>query len=166
MDGRIAVLKHVKGPWDILRYPLPDPEPGAILVQVTYANVCGSDLHWWRGENVIPEGGRALGHEMAGHVVALGKGVATDSTGQPLHEGDRIIYNYFFPCGRCVACLRDMPECCPNKQRPGGGIPGNAPYFVAGFASTTTCYPDTCASRSATTCQMPSWHPSTVPSPR
>lgn len=134
MDGRIAVLRGVRGPWDLLRYPLPDPEPGAILARVSYANVCGSDLHWWRGENEIPENGRALGHEMCGHVVALGKGVATDSTGQPLHEGDRVIYNYFFPCGRCVACLRDMPECCPNKGRPGNGNPANAPHFVAGFS--------------------------------
>lgn len=134
MNGRIAILKGSHGPWEIESYPLPDPEPGAILVKVSYANVCGSDLHWWRGENVIPERGRALGHEMAGRVLALGKGVDTDSTGKPLHEGDRIIYNYFFPCGRCVACLRGSPECCPRKQRPGGGVPGAYPYFNAGFS--------------------------------
>ena len=81
-----------------------------------------------------PSAGGRMGHEMAGTVLALGKGVETDSTGQPLHEGDRIIYNYFFPCGRCVACLRAAPECCPNKKRPGGGVPGTYPYFVAGFA--------------------------------
>ena len=134
MDGQIAILRQARGPWDFQRYPVPDPEPGAILVKISYANVCGSDLHWWRGENVIPERGRALGHEMVGRVLALGAGVDTDSTGQPLAEGDRIIYNYFFPCGRCVACLRGTAECCPNKRRPGGGVPGQFPYFVAGFA--------------------------------
>src|SRR5919202_7096604 len=134
MDGRIAILKGVRGPWDFRRFPLPDPEPGAILVKIAYANVCGSDLHWWRGENVIPPEGRPLGHEMCGRIVALGQGVETDSRGQPLAEGDRIIYNYFFPCGRCVACLRDMPECCPNKRRPLNGTVANFPHFVAGFA--------------------------------
>jgi threonine dehydrogenase-like Zn-dependent dehydrogenase len=134
MDGQIAVLRQAHGPWDFQRYALPDPEPGAILVRISYANVCGSDLHWWRGENVIPEQGRALGHEMVGRVVALGAGVETDSTGQPLAEGDRIIYNYFFPCGRCGPCLRGLPEACPNKKRPGNGEPGAYPYFVAGFA--------------------------------
>jgi threonine dehydrogenase-like Zn-dependent dehydrogenase len=134
VDGQIAILKGNRGPWELERYPLPDPEPGAILVRIAYANVCGSDLHWFRGENVIPERGRALGHEMAGHVLALGRGVETDSTGQPLHEGDRIIYNYFWPCGHCVACLRDQPACCPNKRRPGNGLPGQFPYFNAGFA--------------------------------
>jgi threonine dehydrogenase-like Zn-dependent dehydrogenase len=134
MDGRIAVLRGRHGPWEIEHYPLPDPEPGAILVKIAYANVCGSDLHWFRGEGVIPERGRTMGHEMAGRVYALGAGVTTDSTGKPLHEGDRIIYNYFFPCGRCVACLRGAPECCPKKARPGGGVAGNYPYFVAGFS--------------------------------
>ena len=136
MDGQIAVLRQTRGPWDFQRYPLPDPEPGAILVRISYANVCGSDLHIWRGEmGPIPaETGRIAGHEMSGRVVALGKGVSTDSTGQPLQEGDRIIYNYFFPCGRCLACLRGQPECCANKRRPGNGVPGNPPYFNAGFS--------------------------------
>jgi len=71
---------------------------------------------------------------MCGRIVALGKGVETDSRGQPLAEGDRIVYNYFFPCGRCVACLRDMPECCPDKRRPLNGTVANFPHFVAGFA--------------------------------
>ncbi|MGI9149398.1 MAG: zinc-binding dehydrogenase [Chloroflexota bacterium] len=133
-DGRIAILTKSHGPWQLERYPLPDPEPGAILVRISYANVCGSDLHWWRGESILPEGGRAMGHEMTGRVVALGPGVDTDSTGRPLREGDRIIYNYFFPCGRCVACLRDMPECCPTKGRPGGGVAAQYPHFVAAFS--------------------------------
>ena len=58
MDGRIAVLKHTRGPWDFERYQVPDPEPGALIVKITYANVCGSDLHWWRGENAIDPRGR------------------------------------------------------------------------------------------------------------
>ena len=134
MDAQIAILRQTRGPWDFQRYPLPDPEPGAILVKIAYANVCGSDLHWWRGEMPIPAEGRALGHEMVGTVRALGAGVATDSTGRPLQEGDRIVYNYFFPCGRCVACLRGQPECCPKKRRPGNGQPAQYPYFNAGFS--------------------------------
>jgi L-iditol 2-dehydrogenase len=134
VQGTISVLRQPRGPWEFLEFPLPDPEPGAILVKISYANVCGSDLHGWRGDWVLPEGGRAMGHEMAGRVAALGAGVTTDSTGQPLKEGDRIIYNYFFPCGRCIACLRGMPECCPNKRRPGNGQPNQFPHFVAGFS--------------------------------
>src|SRR3712207_7221819 len=39
------------------------------------------------------------GHEHTGTVYKLGAGVTTDSTGQPLQEGDRVIYRYFNPCG-------------------------------------------------------------------
>ncbi len=35
MDGRIAVLKHTRGPWDFERYQVPDPEPGALIVKIT-----------------------------------------------------------------------------------------------------------------------------------
>src|SRR5207244_2707644 len=91
MDGRIAVLKHTRGPWDLERYQVPDPEPGALIVKITYANVCGSDLHWWRGEQAIDPRGRVMGHEMTGRIAALGAGVSTDSTGKALAEGDRII---------------------------------------------------------------------------
>src|SRR5260370_979671 len=134
MDGQIAVLCSTRGPWEFQRYPLPDPEPGAILVRISYANVCGSDLHRWRGEMATQDYGDAMGKEREGPVVALGKGGETDSTGKPLGEGDRIIYNYFVPCGRCVACLRGTSECCPNKRRPGNGVPGQFPYFLAGFS--------------------------------
>src|SRR3981081_4055116 len=140
MDGRIAVLKHTRGPWDFERYQVPDPEPGALIVKITYANVCGSGLHCGRGHNSIDPRGRVMGHEMPGRIAALGAGVTTDSTGKPLAEGDRIIYNYFFPCGRCVACLRDQPEACPKKMRPGHkgrcGETGVGRCYTAGCSET------------------------------
>ena len=34
---------------EIVKFPVPELEPGAILVKVTMANICGSDLHQWRG---------------------------------------------------------------------------------------------------------------------
>ncbi|MBM3133249.1 MAG: zinc-binding dehydrogenase, partial [Chloroflexi bacterium] len=54
-----------------------------------------------------------LGHEMTGRVVRLGRGITTDSAGQPLKEGDRVVYQYFVPCGRCPACLRGDHAACP-----------------------------------------------------
>ncbi len=48
--GRIAIYKGLGQPFDIKEYPVPEPEPGAILIKISMANICGSDLHWWRGE--------------------------------------------------------------------------------------------------------------------
>ena len=50
MKGRVAVLKAYGGEFELREYPVPDPEPGAILIKLTRAGVCGSDLHIWRGE--------------------------------------------------------------------------------------------------------------------
>src|SRR2546425_1980012 len=47
--------------------------------------------------------------------------VKTDSLGRPLSEGDRVAYAYFYPCGRCPACLGKEPAACPAKvDRPLG----------------------------------------------
>ena len=50
MTGRVAVLWAYGGELELREYPLPDVEPGAILVRLTGAGIYGSDLHIWRGE--------------------------------------------------------------------------------------------------------------------
>ena len=114
--GRIAIYNGLGHPLEIKEYPVPELEPGAILVQVKLANICGSDLHMWRGDIDIAALGSpmpaAFGHEMTGTVAELGAGVTTDSAGQPLAVGDRVVYRYFNPCGRCACCLRGEDTTC------------------------------------------------------
>jgi len=132
MTGRVAVLKAYGGDFELREFPVPDPEPGAVLVRLTRAGVCGSDLHIWRGEMKdvygSPPRDLTFGHEMCGRVARLGAGVTVDSAGQPLREGDRVSFLYFFPCGRCRVCLRDEMGACPRKGRP-NRVAGTPPYF-------------------------------------
>ncbi|HLZ70554.1 MAG TPA: zinc-binding dehydrogenase [Dehalococcoidia bacterium] len=135
MNGRVAVIKAYGKPFELEEYPVPDPEPGAVLLTMAQAGICGSDLHTWRGDQAsipLPPAGRALGHEGAGRVFKLGKGVTTDSLGMPLHEGDRVIHSAIFPCGRCHLCLRGEPNFCPNggAYRPVDQFP----HFVGTYA--------------------------------
>jgi threonine dehydrogenase-like Zn-dependent dehydrogenase len=44
MTGRVAVLRDDGGEFELREYPVPDVEPGAILVQLTRAGICGSGL--------------------------------------------------------------------------------------------------------------------------
>src|SRR3989304_6544708 len=107
--GKAAVFFDTGKPFEMREYPVPDPEPDAIVLRVTSAGICGSDLHVGRGDirvAMMGPGPRILGHEMTGHVHKLGANVTTDSQGQPLKEGDRIVYPYFFPCRRCYQRLR------------------------------------------------------------
>lgn len=132
MRGRVAVLQTYGGNFELRDYPVPEVEPGAILVQLTRAGICGSDLHIWRGEMKAVYGDTpqdlTFGHEMCGRVARLGDGVSTDSMGQPVQEGDRVTFAYFFPCGRCPVCLRDELGNCPRKAR-ANRVAGTPPYF-------------------------------------
>ena len=129
--------------FEMTELPTKEVEPGALLVKITSAGICGSDLHYWRGEMkpILKRPGPViLGHEMAGVVHTLGKGVSTDSMGRPLSEGDRVVFTYFFPCRRCYICLRGEPNHCPDRFRFRASIE-DEPYCNGGFAEYYHLYP-------------------------
>ena len=136
MKGRAAIYTGYGKPFEIEELPLPEVEPDAILVKVSLAGICGSDLHYWRGDMAagpaLPTGGTVTGHEMTGRVYRLGRNITTDSLGQPLAEGDRIAYCYFYPCKRCYVCLQGQLAACPNRtfRRPARDFP----HFVGAYA--------------------------------
>jgi len=135
--GRAAVFHGPRQPFEIRELPVPEVEPGGLLVRVTSAGVCGSDLHFWRGDTqVYAVGGPGpviLGHECTGVVHTLGPGVSTDSLGRPLKEGDRVVFAYFFPCHRCYQCTRGDLANCPNRMRYRKVLELH-PYCTGGFA--------------------------------
>ena len=134
--GRVVIVKEYNQPFVIEEYPVPDPDPGCMLLKITQAGICGSDLHTWRGDQVnmpLPEKGRAMGHEGTGVVDRLGKGVSTDSLGNPLKEGDRVIYSAIMPCNNCYQCLRGEPNWCANSS-PYNRVVGEHPYFIGTYA--------------------------------
>ena len=52
--SRAAVLSAPKQKVEIREIAIPRPEPGAIVVKVEAATVCGTDVHIWQGD-VQPE---------------------------------------------------------------------------------------------------------------
>ena len=136
--GRAAVYTEFGKPMEIREFPVPEPEPGAILIRVSMANICGSDLHMWRGDVNLTALGAPLpaiiGHEMTGTVAKLGDGVLTDSAGQPLAVGDRVVYRYFFPCGRCRTCLKGDDAACPMAPLATVSPCEEPPHFLGAYA--------------------------------
>ncbi|MCC7423543.1 MAG: zinc-binding dehydrogenase [Planctomycetaceae bacterium] len=120
--GIATVFRGARKPFEFREYPVPEPAPGDVVVKVRMANVCGSDLHAWRGEYDISRGQKepyclSIGHEMTGEIHSLGEGVTHDAAGQPLKLGDRIAYQYFCPCGKCRSCLRGTTPRCSAGLR-------------------------------------------------
>lgn len=136
--GRAALFFGPGRPMTLTELPVPEPEPGAVVVRVTRANICGSDLHIWRGDGwlgaMARDDGRIIGHEMTGVVHALGAGVTADWAGAPLAIGDRVAYQYFAPCGRCRSCLRGMTEACARSFKVLQGPPSAFPHFRGAYA--------------------------------
>ncbi|MFH1484860.1 MAG: zinc-binding dehydrogenase [Chloroflexota bacterium] len=116
-------------------------EPGAVLVKSEMVTICGTDIHFWLGEvagrsevklPTIP------GHESVGRVAKLGEGVTHDSVGQPLKEGDRIIWTHG-RCGSCYFCtVLHEPTLCPNSQLHSKSSCHDFPYVLGRFSEY--CY--------------------------
>ena len=135
--GIVAVFTGVRKPFQLREFPVPRPEPGAILVEVRLANVCGSDLHIWRGDYDVSRGQSepfclSIGHEMVGRIAALGEGVTHDWAGEPLAVGDRVAYQYFCPCGECRSCRKGRTPRCSQGHRY-RSPPTEYPHFNAAY---------------------------------
>jgi L-iditol 2-dehydrogenase len=95
----LTALKHI----EVKEFPLPwQLEENDILVKVEGCGVCGTDVHEWKGDpfGLIPV---VLGHEGTGEVVALGKNVKTDTAGNPIKVGDKLVTSVI-SCGECGIC--------------------------------------------------------------
>ncbi len=147
VKGRTAVLKEYFKPFVLEEYDVPDPEPGASVVKISMAGLCGSDLHTWRGDHgtnrPLPPTGMLLGHEGTGYVHSLGKGLERDFLGAPLREGDRVIFSALAPCGHCNYCLAgDHNYCLTRTLVNGRNRAGQSPYFAATYADYIYLQPD------------------------
>jgi propanol-preferring alcohol dehydrogenase len=110
----------------------PEPEPGEVLLKVTAAGVCHSDIAVmeWPAEGFPYRLPLTLGHEGVGTVAALGAGV----TG--LVEGDPVAVYGPWGCGLCAKCAEGKENyCLVARERgidpPGLGAPGAmAEYMI------------------------------------
>ncbi len=132
MKGRIAFIPAAHK-IDFHEYDVPAPPAGGVVAEVTQTNVCGSEVHIWRGE-FGGRNGTMPGHEMSGRVMALGDGVKADWAGVAIKLGDRIAPVYYTVCNRCANCVRGNQAACLNKVL-GGRHPDEPPHFVSTFAT-------------------------------
>ncbi|WP_028321859.1 zinc-dependent alcohol dehydrogenase [Desulfatiglans anilini] len=100
-----------------------------VLVQVTAAAICGSDIHIKHGQLPGIAPGTVMGHEFVGVVRETGADVSR------FEPGDRVSVPAAVWCGTCPACRRGQIQYCPN-----GGVWGGGEFFGKGLAGAQTSY--------------------------
>lgn len=103
--------------------------PNDVVLRVTRATVCGSDLHLYHGYVPDTRVGSTFGHEFTGVVEELGSSVQT------LKRGDRVVVPFNIACGTCFFCERGRTSACENTN-PSSTLAGG----IFGYSHTTGGY--------------------------
>ena len=118
-----------------------NPGPGKVRVRLAAGGICGSDLHYYNhggfGTVRLKEP-MILGHEVSGHVDALGEGV------EGLAVGDLVAVSPSRPCGACGFCQNGHHNHCENMRFYGSAMP--FPHIQGAFredlvADAAQCIP-------------------------
>lgn len=153
MDSKAAVITKVKSDLEIWNVPIPELHPGAALVRVDAATLCGTDAHRWEGHLHSNETPFVPGHETCGTIVDL-RGDIYDILNVPLKVGDRVISSYAH-CGHCYYCrVSRQTTLCENNVSYGTWSPGKllggcAEYHVFPPGTTLVRVPDNVSSELA-----------------
>lgn len=106
---------------------LPDPTPveGGVVVKVEATGVCRSDWHGWVGHDGDIELPHVPGHELAGTIAEVGKGVKNWKV------GDRVTVPFVGGCGSCPQCHDGHQQVCDNQFQPGFTHWGSFAQYVS-----------------------------------
>lgn len=134
-----AARYHGPGPeLHLETIPVPELSLGDVLVRVTHAGVCRTELHFLSGLLNLGIAPLTLGHEIVGEVALVGEGVAD------YQPGDRVVVNYYGTCGRCYWCRNGQQNLCDNVVAQLGFITdGGYAEFVKARADMLVKLPDT-----------------------
>lgn len=115
---RAMVFEQVGRALREVELPVPEPEPGQLLIRIDACGVCRTDLHLLDGEVDIASPPRVLGHQIIGTVVGDGRRVGVPWLG--------------WTDGTCRFCTSGRENLCPQARFTGRDIDGGyAQYAVA-----------------------------------
>lgn len=133
--AKAAVLREFNKPLEVEEITIPEIQDGEILVKITAAGVCGSDVHIYHGNDRRIKLPLILGHEGVGKVVKI-KGKKYTLFGERIKDGDSIVWNRGISCENCYYCkILKEPSLC--NQRWTYGIHRSSdtyPYLVGCYA--------------------------------
>lgn len=117
-----------------------NPGPGEVQIRLAAGGICGSDLHYYNHGGFGPIRLREpmiLGHEVSGHVTALGPGVSG------LEIGQLVAVSPSRPCGNCRYCNEGKHNHCLNMRFYGSAMP--FPHIQGAFRQVLVANAAQCA---------------------
>ena len=123
----------------------PIPEKGDVVVRVTHAGICGTDLEIYHG-GIPVNYPLIMGHEMIGEV-------AENSDKGP-GAGARVIVDPVTYCGTCYQCKAGQINICPNGALIGRDRDGGFADFLSAPASNLYVLPDQIKDKEASLIQV------------
>jgi L-idonate 5-dehydrogenase len=115
-----AIVIHQARDLRIEETQVETPASGQVRVRLATGGICGSDLHYYNHGGfgaVRLKQPMILGHEVSGHVDALGEGVSH------LAIGDLVAVSPSRPCGHCQYCGQGLRNHCENMRFYGSAMP-------------------------------------------
>ncbi len=106
MKMRAAVLEEFGQPLKVQEVDLAEPEDGEVLVRLEACGVCHTDLYTASGADPSGYAPTVLGHEGAGVVESVGRGVTS------LAPGDHVVTLFSPQCRECEHCLDPRTNLC------------------------------------------------------
>lgn len=135
-----AIVIHAARDLRIEERPEDTPGAGQVQIKMAIGGVCGSDLHYYHhggfGAIRLREP-MILGHEVSGHIAALGAGV----TG--LRIGQLVAISPSRPCSACDYCLKGQQNHCLNMRFYGSAMP--FPHIQGAFREMLVAEASQCA---------------------
>jgi alcohol dehydrogenase len=136
-----AVVVTEPGKLEMQEFALPQVGDEDGILKVDLAGVCGSDPGIFRGK-----ASRAprpypliLGHEIVGRVHQMGPEAQTR---HGVQEGDRVIIEYAFGCGKCRPCLAGRYTLCDNFYTYGSMVScAQPPHLYGAYADYLYIHP-------------------------
>ncbi len=103
----------------------PESPEGGVVIEVMATGLCRSDWHGWMGHDPDIRLPHVPGHEFAGVIRDLGKGV------KHWKVGDRVTVPFVCACGVCPTCHSGNQQICDDQYQPGFTHWGSFAQYVA-----------------------------------
>lgn len=102
---------------------VPTLHEGEVLLQVSYAGICGTDMMIYYGKHPRAKAPLVMGHEFSGVIVSMNGDI-------PFQLGERVVVEPTLHCGNCDACLAGQTQVCRTLRLIGIDYHGGFAEYV------------------------------------